>query len=183
MKTIGQSLLLASALVVPPVGAQVIDPSGDLAVRTFTTAVERYADLRDRLAEPVRPQRPSRDSWSALITRRYLASAVRAARRDARAGCIFTTAVGALIRERLARALTSAERQLLAGPGGDESAAPLPLVNEPLPAEWLVLVPLHAADELPPLPHGIEYRLTGTTLLLWDPEAEIVIDFLPDAVN
>jgi hypothetical protein len=56
-------------------------------------------------------------------------------------------------------------------------------VNEPVAMEWLVSVPSPALEHLPPLPGGIAYRLVGTALVLWDEDAEIVIDVLPDALD
>jgi hypothetical protein len=163
--------------------AQVADPAADPAVAAFAAGVERYVDLRARFEAPLPPLRPSRGEWSTLIARRYLASAIRTARRDVRPGSIFTPAVAAFFEQRIAAALTPAERLVLAGPADDESAAPIPLLNEPLAAEWLTPLPPSLTMHLPPLPAAVEYRLVGASLVLWDVDAEIVIDVLPGALN
>lgn len=51
-----------------------------VARRAFAERVERYAMLRARLEEPLPAFDARRDPWSLLLTRRYLASAIRAAR-------------------------------------------------------------------------------------------------------
>jgi hypothetical protein len=163
--------------------AQVAEPTGDPAVAAFSASVERYADLRARFAAPLPPLRASRGEWSTLVARRFLASAIRTARRDARPGSIFTSPVAALFEQRIAAALTPAERLVLAGADDEESAAPIALPNEPLAADWLTPLPSRLAMQLPPLPVAIEYRLVGASLVLWDVDAEIVIDVLPGALN
>jgi hypothetical protein len=38
-------------------------------------------------------------------------------------------------------------------------------------------------EALPPVPGGLEYRVVGPDLVLWDVHAEIVIDVLRDALR
>jgi hypothetical protein len=72
---------------------------------------------------------------------------------------------------------------VLAGAGDEEAAAPIPLLNEPLAADWLTPLPPSLTMQLPPLPAAVEYRLVGASLVLWDADAELVIDVLPGALN
>ena len=185
-RTVSTVSCLAGILLAGMIGgaaAQVADSAGDPTVAAFSASVERYSDLRARFAEPLPPLRPSRSEWSTLVARRFLASAIRSARHAVRPGSIFTPAVAALFEQRIDAALTPAERLVLAGPADEESAAPIPLLNEPLAADWLTPLPPALAMQLPPLPAAIEYRLVGASLVLWDVDAEIVIDVLPGALN
>jgi hypothetical protein len=177
---LGCAVLLGAA---QGAAAQAGEAASDAAaLQSFEQAVQGYEQLRARFEAPLPPLH-SRGAWSTLITRRYLASALRAARRDARAGSIFTPSLAVIVRLRLAEALTPSERLLLAAGDDDESGVPIPLVNEPLATEWLTPLPAAATQQLPPLPVAIEYRLLGTTLVLWDSDAEIIIDVLPQAIN
>jgi hypothetical protein len=36
---------------------------------------------------------------------------------------------------------------------------------------------------LPPLPAGLEYRFIDCDLILWDPHANLIIDFIPHALS
>src|SRR5688572_30182680 len=72
--------------------AQADDDHGS-AARIFTERVEQYGWLRRRLEEPLPPFDARRDSWSLLLTRRYLASAIRTARADAQPGNVFAPPV------------------------------------------------------------------------------------------
>src|SRR5688572_3870831 len=101
--------------------AQPAEPASDPARRAFSQAVARYADLRARLAEPLPPFGPSRSAWSTLVAKRYLASAIRTARADARPGSIFAPEVAAVFRRELGSALTAADRLVLGLSSDDEA--------------------------------------------------------------
>ena len=153
----------------------------DEALRAFDAAVARYAALRARLEEPLPAfDDPRRDGWTLLLMRRYLASAIRTARRDARQGGIFDPAA-ALFRGMIARAVYDTDVEGLVDylPGEGGFALDI-VVNEPIPAWALLPVPAALLDRLPPLPAAIEYRFAGGALVLWDVHAEILIDALPD---
>lgn len=149
------------------------------ARRTFAERVNRYAALRARLEEPLPPFDLGRDPWSLMLTRRYLASAIRAARPDARQGDIFTPQVALMFRRLVRQAIHELDLEALA----TDLAEPLVdlVVNEPIPAWALEEAPDALLERLPALPQAIEYRLVGGSLILWDAHAEILIDELPDA--
>jgi hypothetical protein len=151
--------------------------------RMFDAGMARYAALRARLEEPLPSfDDPRRDPWALLLSRRYLASAIRTARRDARPGSIFTPAAALLFRETIARAVYEIDIEGLVDVLPGEGAFALDLaVNEPIPAWALATVPAALVERLPPLPAAIEYRIAGGALVLWDTDAEILIDALPDS--
>ncbi len=49
--------------------------------------------------------------------------------------------------------------------------------------EGLDELPPHLLQYLPDLPPGIKYRLVQADLVLWDVDAEILIDVMPDALR
>jgi hypothetical protein len=53
--------------------------------------------------------RAARRVWTTILAKRYLASAIRAARRDARPGSLFAPDIAAIFRQRL-DAVSPAER-------------------------------------------------------------------------
>src|SRR5262252_5449614 len=66
----------------------------DAAMRTFNEKVEAYAALHRRLAPP--PAATSaKDPLAKLLSREYLASAIRSARAGADQGAIFTPEIAA----------------------------------------------------------------------------------------
>jgi hypothetical protein len=150
--------------------------------RAFEAGVARYAALRTRFEEPLPAfDDPRRDGWTLLLVRRYLASAIRTARRGARPGCIFGPAA-LLVRETIAGAVYGLEIEGLVEGALDEDELELALVlNEPIPSWAMSPLPAPIVARLPPLPPAIEYRIAGGALILWDVHAEILIDTLPDA--
>lgn len=173
-------LACAWLVVAAAQGQQSLPPNAGL--QSFHENVARYAALRARLEEPLpRFDDPRRDEWSVMLMRRYLASAIRTARRGAEPGVIFAPAA-ATLREILARAIYEIDIEGLVDvvPGEDGFVLDLAL-NEPIPAWALKPVPRPLLERLPPLPVAIEYRLAAGALILWDTHAEILIDALPDA--
>src|SRR5215204_235472 len=91
-----RSALAGGCLLVAAVGSpsalQVAAPP-DPRLESFDAAVARYAALRARIQEPLPDfDDPRRDDWTRLLMRRYLASAIRTARREAEPGAIFAPA-------------------------------------------------------------------------------------------
>lgn len=165
-------------IAVPGIWPQAADDEST-AVRMFIERIDRYVRLRDRLAEPLPSADTRRSSWSMLLTRRYLASAIRAARASAEPGEVFAPAVAEVFRRRIAEAIYDIDVEGL--DDRDREAVVDVVVNEPLPAWSLESVPPAIAERLPPLPGGLEYRLVNGALVLWDVDAEILVDVLPDA--
>jgi hypothetical protein len=152
------------------------------AVRMFNARVERYARLRARLEEPLPSFDARRDAWSLMLTRRYLASAIRTARRDASQGNVFGPPVAEMFREVIAHAIYDVDVEGLVDGDleADEFVVDL-AVHEPVPAWAMEEVPDALLHRLPSLPAAIEYRIVSGNLILWDTHAEIVIDALPNA--
>ena len=157
------------------------DTSRVAAVQAFTERAERYVRLRTRLEEPLPAFDVRRDPWSLMLTRRYLASAIRTARVRAELGDIFAPPVTQLFRSVIAEAIHDVEIEGFAD-GEFEAADIVDLgVNEPVPAWALQAVPQPVLVRLPALPDAVAYVMVGRNLILWDAHAEIVIDVLPDA--
>jgi hypothetical protein len=149
------------------------------AVAIFTSRTEEYVRLRARLEEPLPVIDERRGSRPAMLTRRYLAAAIRAARPRAVLGAIFAPPVDRLFRDRLASRVTEADVEGLSG--WDEDLGVDIVVHEPVPAWSRLEVPAILREPLPALPSGIDYRMVNGALVLWDLHAEIVIDALPAA--
>jgi hypothetical protein len=45
----------------------------------------------------------------------------------------------------------------------------------------LSTMPPKLLTELPELPKGLEYRFIGKTLILYDADASLIVDFIPNA--
>jgi hypothetical protein len=149
------------------------------AFTAFAEKIGRYERLRARLEERLPTLEGQRRSWSVMLMRRYLASAVRTARPRAQIGDVFTPPIAAVFRHALVDAVYDVD---IEGLVPDESDVVVDLVvNEPVPEWALDRLPMPLLDRLPALPEGIEYRVVSGSLVLWDVHAEILIDTLPNA--
>jgi hypothetical protein len=155
------------------------------ALRAFHERVEAYAALHRRLAPPP-PDALAPDPLAKLLTREYLASAIRNARPGVNQGNIFTPDVTALFRTRLADLLgeIDGETLLIALNSGVPVARGLhPSVNETYTMSTLFRVPADVRLGLPTIPAELDYRIAGHDLVLWDIYAGIVVDFMPNAFD
>jgi hypothetical protein len=149
--------------------------------RDFQDRTKQYLDLRKKVAG--KSTSPT-DSPQAITSRqRELANKVRVARAGRQQGEIFTPEIAQYFRQQIANTLR--------GPHGDKirasmrHAEPVKLelqVNQSYPES----VPLQSTPpslllNLPQLPDGLEYRLVGRELVLRDIEANIVVDYVPNA--
>ena len=157
------------------------DGQGAAAAHVFAERIDRYDRLRARFEEPLPSFEARRDAWSRLLTRRYLASAIRTARAHAQPGAVFGPPVDAFLRAIIADASSEIPVDGLDGLADDAEGAVDLVVNEPVPEWALRVVPAVLLERLPALPPGIGYRVAGGALLLWDEHAEILIDALPGA--
>lgn len=152
------------------------------AKQAFAERIARYTTLRARFEEPLPAFVTRRDSWSLFLMRRYLASAIRTARARAGIGDVFTAEVSDLFRSIIARAVYEIDVEGLVDEDleADDFLVDL-IVNEPVPEWALHPLPAPLVERLPALSEAIEYVRVGTSLVLWDSHAEIVIDALPNA--
>ena len=153
------------------------------ALAEFMMRVDTYVQLHQRLETSFPRLEDTRDSLSRLLNKRYLASAIRAARRHVKEGNIFGSLVAEMFRNRIAEAMGGRELAAVIGPCGAEAWRPAELVlNEPL-GEASCPVPVLLLEALPPVPGGLEYRVVGPDLVLWDVHAEVVVDVLREALR
>jgi hypothetical protein len=103
-------------------------------------------------------------------------------RANAKQGDIFTPAIAEPLRHQIAAAFTGPQMDLLLDDMAEQLTTPAksqtPQINKRLEAPR---VPPRLGDLLPPLPKQLEYDFTDRTLVLRDIDADVVVDFLPDA--
>ncbi len=183
----GSALAVAVATLaaagVTEAGAQsaVFDPAAALVV--FHERVDSYVALHRRLAPPAAAS-DSADPLSRLLTKQYLASAIRGSRRTSQQGDIFTPDVAAVFRQLLADSIGERDGEtFLADLSGTEIVphGMHPTVNEPYSMTAVLRIPPGVRLGLPPLPAELDYRIAAHDLLLWDIYAGIVVDFVPNA--
>jgi hypothetical protein len=163
------------------------------AYEPFTLALQAYVDQTQPLrrtaaqeAEKVQGKTaPNVGAEQSVRTRQHeLADALRTQLRgNAKQGDLFTPSTADALKRTLQYLFDSPQRALLldelAEQNGTPARAPFPAINETLQAPR---IPPRMMEALPRLPTQLEYDFIGRTLVLRDVDADVVVDFLPDAL-
>ena len=157
------------------------------AIAEFKTRVDAYADLHKQLATGDAKPRQTEDPARINAAKAVLTGKVQAARASAKQGDIFTPAVRPVFRRLLAPELKGENGRDAKAVLKDDAPAPgtVPFKvnakypeNQPLPS-----VPSKVLLSLPALPAPLEYRIVGQHLLLLDTAADLVVDYILNAIT
>lgn len=153
------------------------------AVSAFQHQIEAYLKVRENAQAQVPKLDETNDPQKISSHERELAEEIRRRRSDAEPGDIFVAefrpVLLQLIRDDFARRSATDRKALV-----QELPAKLQLtVNMTYPTTLpLVTVPAKLLRALPELPDGLEYRILGRHLILRDVKANLIVDFVRDAV-
>jgi hypothetical protein len=160
-------------------------PSDGAALADFDRRIKTYAELRDsvdggsaRLKETAKPE-------ELVAAEKNLAGKLVAARANARHGDIFTPEIQQRFRHLLNPELSGERGRNTRGIVMDENPGAFRFkVNQPYPKdEPLATIPPNILATLPPLPEQIEYRFVDKHLILRDAKANLIIDYIPNAIS
>lgn len=163
-------------------------PNRDAKVMAdFRQRVDAYAELR-RSVEARLPPLSKEATPAAIDThQRAFATSLAKARSTARPGDVFTPAMQDVVRRFMARLFKSPpERRQIRDSVMDDNpgrGAVAVKINARYPdVVPLSTMPPDVLKNLPALPEPLEYRFVGETLILLDPDAHIVVDYVPRAL-
>ena len=173
----------AAASAAPAIAQSATDP--DLPVLAdFARRVQAYVDLKNAAATAVLPLVPLDEPAEIRRRTEALATVIRSARWHARQGDLFTPEVARLIRRSI-RTGCEGDYAMLLAVTREELTAPLP--DPTVHASWPSGVPVPTMlpgvlAALPPLPANLQYRFMNRALVLLDIDANLIVDFVPDAI-
>jgi hypothetical protein len=150
----------------------------------FKARVEQYAKLRDGL-DTGRAQLKKTDDPAVIAqAEKALGERIRAARAGAKHGDIFTPEVEAKFRKLMNPQLKGSEGAENKATIKEENPGKLPLkVNAVYPKqEVLTTVPPDILKALPVLPEDLEYRFVGKHMILRDARANLIVDYMLNAI-
>lgn len=151
----------------------------------FEQRIGGYAALRQRAAASLPPLAPSDDVQWIEQQRADLAAAIIAARPNARQGNIFTSSVASAFRGIIRESLDGVDVAATLRDLHEECETPIgyrPQVNARYPSWATHEMPVVLLHALPALPKGLVYRLIDLNLVIWDVDADLIVDVLPDAL-
>ena len=178
------TFLGVATVATTPVLQDPLDTRSETAFADFARRVQVYAGVRDAAALVVPRPAVSADPSEIRHATDALALVIRSARAGARQGDVFTPRIAAAFRRAIAAGCQDRYEDLLAAIAkGQECPLPAPAVHArwPIGAALPTMVPdLLAA--LPALPAGLQYRFINRDLVLLDIDANLIVDFIPDAI-
>ena len=164
--------------------AQAVVSADPATLEDFTRRLDAYVDVQRRLAKDSPTLKETNNPGDITAAQDSLAAKIRAARHDARRGDIFTPEVTTLFRRLMYPELTGPEGRETKANISDEEAKVRLAVNARYPAtEPLQTLPPNILANLPQLPEDMEYRVVGRALVLRDVDANIIVDFIPNAIR
>lgn len=176
--------LTASLMGISLWAAQVSPPASP-NIADFGKGVAKYLKVRGNAVSAVPALKATGSPEEILDHERDLAISIRAARPGAAAGDIFTPAIAAEFRRILQAALSTPGADRMKKSMSDSQPSPLPQIT--VDAAYPAGVPVQSMPpsvlrQLPPLPPELEYRVVGRTLILRDIEANLIVDYLNEAL-
>jgi hypothetical protein len=150
-------------------------------VADFSTRVASYLELRRVLEKGLPPLVMT--AFPAEITRAQwlLARRIRAARKGAKEGEIFTPVIGAEFRKVLLPEMTDETREAIMDDNPGEFSH---RIDDTYPrGKTFSTMPSNVLAVLPTLPDDIQYRFLGHHLVLLDTRANVILDQIPCAIE
>jgi hypothetical protein len=152
------------------------------ALADFSKRVSDYVNLAGKQAGGLTPLKKMPDPAEIAAAEKALGDRIRAARAAAKQGDIFTPQVAptfrSILKQHYAAGTTHEKKELL-----EEVPLFHPAVNQVYPPdEAKATMTASLLGALPKLPSELEYRIVGTNLILRDVKANLIVDYIPDAL-
>jgi hypothetical protein len=147
----------------------------------FKVRIEKYDQLRKKADDSAPPLEKSNSGAKIKDAQNGLAERIGAARAGVKPGEIFTPEIAPVFK-RLLRP-EARQQQTKEAMKDDQPAVVSFKVNGPYPDKQPVAtVPPNVLAALPQLPKDIEYRFIEKHLILRDARANLIIDYIPNAI-
>lgn len=167
--------------------AAAADAPAGTGFSAFQKNVNAYLKVHQEQEKKVPALKPGATAKDINDHKSAFGKALRSARADAKQGDIFGTSAPAF-QALLARELKGPENSSLRKAVKDENpakklAGPIEIhINETYPSSLpLSTMPPALLAGLPRIPLDLEYRVMGRVLILHDRDADMIVDFLPEA--
>jgi len=179
------AILAACPALTQTAGAQETVNQGAVILKDFDRRVADYVKLHKTVRAEVHGLKPTKSPEAIEHYERSLAHGIRAARHGSLQGNIFTPQIAAEFGRLIGLTMHGPEAGAIrASLRHAEPLAPRAIrVNGTYPhATPLQSTPPSLLLNLPPLPAELEYRIVGHTLILRDIEANLIVDFILNAI-
>ena len=178
------AVVVATTAVAKQRGATVANPDA-VTQQDFKKRIDAYIAVHNDAVKDVGALKETTDPAAIRAAQNALAQRIAAARAEAKPGDIFTPAVAARFRELLAPHLKGEDGRDAREIVKDDAPSAVPFkVNALYPeGKPLPTVPAEFLLNLPPLPKQVEYRIIDRHLILRDTEANLIVDYMLNAIR
>jgi len=155
----------------------------------FNQKVKDYTTVVDQLDKKTSPLPDKASAEQIAAHKKALGDAIRETRKGAQPGNIFTAAIQErfikIVRSEVKGPEGKAAKKTIVEENPANAGVPVPLVvNAVYPeAAPLSTVPPTLLLRLPAIPETLEYRFVGKALVLRDVRANIIVDYIPNALT
>jgi hypothetical protein len=157
-----------------------VEASGFISA-DFSERVSNYVELRSSLEKGLPELTVTDDPSEIRRAQRALANRIRVARAGARQGDIFTSSIGAEIRNVL---LVETNPGTMAAIMDENPGDLSRRINRAYPTgQPLATMPAGILAVLPRLPDDLQYRFLGRALILIDTRTNLILDRMPCAIG
>ena len=180
------SLLSALFVAITPAVAQQRGANPDALIQQdFQKRIDAYIALRTNAVKGIGPLKPTTNPAEIKAGQDALAERIAHARSDAQPGDIFTPEIRQRFRELLAPQLKGESGRDAKAIVKDDAPPAVPFkVNAAYPeGKPLPTVPAKLLVNLPRLPKQVEYRIIDKHLILRDTEANVIVDYMLNAIR
>jgi hypothetical protein len=162
------------------------DPNAPI-LRDFQARVDRYLDVRKEAARAAPRLKETDDPAKIVEAQEKLTANIRTARADARPGDIFSPEIRQLFRRLMYPEMkgqdAAATKEVIRQDAPAPASVPIE-VNARYPDDQpLPTVPANLLAALPSLPEELEYRIVRRDLILRDVDANLIVDYIPNAIR
>jgi len=173
-------------LTVPAVALQFTPVNHDAkALVEFSKRVEGYGELRRKMESGLPKHGKEASPEEIDAHRRALVGRILQARAHAKPGDLFTPDSRAVLQRLLKQVFNKPQigARTKQAVNDDNPRGIAVAVNQQYPdGAPLTTMPPNVLSNLPKLPEPLQYRFIGRTLILLDGDAELIIDYMPNAM-
>jgi hypothetical protein len=185
------AFVLLTAILCAGLGPQTPAPkppgvnADSLVIADFEKQVKEYVKLHKKAEVGLPALKPTDSPHTLNQRRRILAGRIQTARQDAKQGDLFSPPVSQLYKRLISMAYQAS------GPASVGTSLrhdePVSNVRAQVNGLYPETIPLQTTPpsillNLPPLPPELDYRIVGQNLVLRDTGANIIVDYIPDAI-
>jgi hypothetical protein len=157
-------------------------------LKDFTDRIDAYMKLHDKQEKGKADPKETSDAGKIKETQDALAAKIQAARADAKPGDIFTPEIRQLFRRLMYPEMKGPDAPETRKTITEDPATPTKQqvlkVNARYPeGAPLPTVPPNLLARLPQLPEELEYRFINRDLILRDVNANLILDYIPNAIH